>query len=1152
MVNTMNHLLKKLGIAASVSLLTICSNSSLAASTLATTPLFVSIAVEPNVFFTFDDSGSMGWETMVEEGTAGVSTIGGRPVFRGFTKEYYNPVWETDCNVIPPERLVPDAWVYRNHHGNKNYYNPAVTYTPWAGVDSSGNPIYTETDHADPTDVREYPYIAGSDSTDLTEWHDFYLYPFGNCNGATRFDNVHYIPTYTIWNDDEGDGKIDYTDAHTTVEIAAGSTEMQNFTNWFVFYRTREYAAKAAIGKVINNTDATRMGLDVFNAGHQKDLASMNDSSNKEDMLDSFYNVWSSGGTPAHRSLKRVGEYFKETTGDTPIFDQDHGGECQQNFNILMTDGFWNSYSDPGVGNADSSNTVSTPANPRYDGNKDESNDGGNYEDSWSNTLADVAMHYYETDLRSDLDDSVPIVNDQDEANHQHLVTYTIGFGLNGSLDPEIDDPLTGGSTFWPNPMDTEDEERVDDLWHAAYNGRGQFLSASNPAELEEALNIAISDIAERTATAAAASVTTAKLTTESIVYLAEFNTNRWQGTINAHKIKTDPTTGEVLSTGELEAQPEWSAGKALDDRDLDAKPRTILTFDKVTDNDGIPFLWDEINSDIKDDLRTNALGVVVADDSIAEARLNYLRGDQSNEGQGLFFRDRATLLGDIVNSGPVYVGKPNLRWPEKFPLDNTSAYSTFVEAQASRTGVIYVGANDGMLHGFEEVNGEEILAYIPSNLYSTDTAKGLHYLTEQNYSHRFYNDLTPSVSDVYLSSGAGSGWRTVLIAGQRGGGRGYFALDVTNPDSFTNDSASETVMWEFTGDDDADLGYTFSKPQIAMTNSGRWVAIFGNGYNQTGTSGEAKLFILDIEAGVDGSWDAGDYKVITTGSGSAIAPNGLGTPALADIDENGTIDRVYAGDLKGQMWAFDLSGNTSASWALAPEHTGNPLFTTEGNRPITSKPILSFHPTEPNDSTNAPNLMVFFGSGQYLFDEDKDLSGTFANGNYFYGVWDKGVAGLTRSKLIEQTYRTGFTQRVLTQNSVDYATDYGWNISLPDSGERVVTNAAVRGDIVFFNSSVPTADACSTGGYGYRFAVDIATGGTPDDPILDVTKDGTVDEDDTIGTDEDVQSADELSSLPTDNTFTDKVGYTGRDPFAISELDSPNIGRFSWQELLQ
>ncbi len=1129
----MNFIFRKAFIStASCLLFSIAPSSAFAApGTLSTTPLFVSNAIEPNIFFTLDDSGSMGWEAMVEDGTAGYTTDGGRPIVNGFTKEYFNPTWETDCNVIEPENIDPHAWVFRTHHGNHNYYNPGTTYVPWAGTNNDGSPMYED---ADPTSIPEYPYWTTGDNVDITVKHDFYEYPFGNCWAtATEHQGIFYIPTYAVWDDTDGDGIIETTDDHTMVEIVAGTDEMQNFANWFMYYRTREFAAKAAIGAVINNSDATRMGLDVFNAEHQEDLSSMTDPANKRGMLKTFYNVWSSGGTPARRAMKRVGDRFARTSGTMPILSKEKGGECQQNFNILLSDGFWNG-SSPGLGNTDQS----ASADGGFDGDETESNDGGNYEDSYSNTLADVAMYYYEKDLRNDLNDYVPTQEGVDMAEHQHLVSYTISFGLTGTLDAETDNPLDADFA-WPDAHDGDDE-KVDDLWHAAYNGRGKYLSASNPEELEESLGKAIDDIAERTATAAAASVTSAELTTDSIVYLSEFNTNRWQGTIYAYKI------AELESGGSLSSTPAWSASDILENRDLANSPRVILTYDDVTSHDGIAFQWDDITTAMKSDLKTSSVGGTDSD-AIAEARLDYLRGSRVNEGSGYTFRERATLLGDIVHSGPVYVEKSSLRWPDEAPYPtDANAYSEFKETTENRSGTIYVGANDGMIHAFDGDSGDELLAYIPSNLFSTSSAKGLHYLTHDSYVHNYYNDLTPAVSDVYINTGSGSSsWRTILMSGQRAGGRGYSALDITDPGAFSEANAEKLVLWEFNEGDDADLGYTFSRPQIGMANDGTWVAIFGNGYNNTG-SGKAALFIVKIEAGIDGAWSTSDYTKIEADLGEGT--NGLGTPSLADLDGNGTIDRAYAGDLFGNLWVFDLTSAASGSWGLA--YT-KPLFKTTDPLPITSKPSLSLHPEIDSGSTNTPNIMVAFGSGQYMVESDK----TSTNDNYFYGVWDKGDSNLDRSDLVAQTFRTDVgDHRVLTQNSVDYNTKYGWHISLDDSGERVITNPIVRSNIVFFNSAVPTSDACAVGGYSYRFAVDLATGGTPDSPVIDVNGDGVVDAKDSITgvSGGDVASAIRHDRLLTDDTITEKHLINDKDITAIKEAPERETGRLSWQELLK
>jgi type IV pilus assembly protein PilY1 len=1171
MVNNMNAHARKFGLTTIVAMvMTINANSAMAAVTpLAETPLFVTTAVEPNVFMTLDDSGSMDWELMFPENSGFFSASGGLPIIDGEFKRYWNPAWSSymygtnnrDRNIVPPADFTSNSvtwddnlWVLRNHNMNTLYYNPDTDYSPWPGIDGNGDPLYND---ADPNNVLRDPNVPGGDSVDLTVRQDYY----DDVQNAT-ISNSYLIPSYFTWTDDDADGVMENSDTHTLVEIDPATTsypsgrtyeeELQNFANWFQYYRKREFSTKAAIGGVINNANASRMGFMVFNGGFKEYAQTMSDPDNKVDVLTHFYTTDSlPQGTPARRALQSVGNYFTDTSSSAPILSSTDGGECQQNFNILMSDGFWNGYA-PSVYNADDSDSggMTDPDNGRgYDGNQNESNDGGNYEDTRSNTLADVAMYYYEHDLRTTLGDRVP-QNVYDRAIHQHLVNYTIGFGLKGSIDPDTFDPLASGFS-WPNPLDQEDEDRIDDMLHAAYNSRGLYLSAQNPEQLEASLKAALDNIEERKATSSAVSVTSARLTTNSVVYVSEFNTNHWQGTIYAYPIVED--ADGVLS---LDVANPINAAESLATqvKGTGYDSRLVLTMDDGASggSEGIPFRWDSLTDVMKNDLRTNASGSTDSD-TIAEARLDFLRGDNSNEGQGYQFRERGILtiggieltnvLGDIVHSGPVYVAQPDLNWPDEAPFPTgDESYSNFKSQQEDRDGVIYVGANDGMLHGFAESDMSEVLAYIPSNLFSNSVDDGLHYLTQSNYLHKYYNDLTPTISDVYYSNN----WHTVAVVGQRAGGRGYSALDVTDPSLFSEANAANIVMWEFNNDDDPDLGYTFSRPQIGMTNDGEWVAVFGNGYNNDG-DGQAKLFIVKIEAGIDGTWSATDYTKITTGVGSLTTPNGLATPALADLDGNGTIDRAYAGDLNGNMWSFDLSGSSSSDWQASG--STELLFTTIGSRPITSQPALSFHPTVSTDSSNEPNVMVAFGTGQYMFDSDKSST----DSNYFYGVWDHGqTSSLTSSDLVEQTYRSGFSARVLTQNPVDYSTYSGWYISLPDSGERVVTNPTIRSGYVFFNTSVPSADACAASGYGYRFVVDLATGGTPDEPVVDYYGDGVVDENDTVGEHNDVPSAKRFERQLTDDTLTEKYILNERDLTAIKDAPTRETGRVSWQELLK
>ncbi|SHG20182.1 PilC beta-propeller domain-containing protein [Microbulbifer donghaiensis] len=505
-------------------------------------------------------------------------------------------------------------------------------------------------------------------------------------------------------------------------------------------------------------------------------------------------------------------------------------------------------------------------------------------------------------------------------------------------------------------------------------------------------------------------------------------------------------------------------------------------------------------------DLEKNA--VADSRDDQWRSRLNYIRGDTTNEGAD-DFRRRGTiaggstnLLGDIVHSAPIYVGEPQLG----LTVNN---YQNFLNGKKDRTPMVYVGANDGMLHAFNASSGEEEFAYVPALLLNGERYKGLHALTSSAYSHKYYVDLTPTVSDVFADlDGTGSQWNTVLIGGLRGGGKGYFALNVTDPSEFTNaeNNADDIVLWEFDGATNAtDLGLGFSEAKIAQLNNGKWAAIFGNGYNSG--NGMAGLFIIYIEDGVDGSWDPGDWKFISTNSGSSDTPNGLSTPRLVDLNGDGKVDRAYAGDLHGNMWAFDLcdaqnDGSCSSfdtDWSV--DYSGNPLFSVgngEANNAITAAPLVARNTSVQGGVL--PNVLVMFGTGQYL--NQGDLWD--AAGGAFYVVWDKGNSALDTDDLVERALDTADGTRRISESTsgqIDWSTKYGWYMPLDDgavsgAGERVVTSPALRNNTLFFNTIIPNAAPCASSGSGWLMSLDFRTGMPEADsvyPVTDFNNDGQI-----------------------------------------------------------
>ena len=504
--------------------------------------------------------------------------------------------------------------------------------------------------------------------------------------------------------------------------------------------------------------------------------------------------------------------------------------------------------------------------------------------------------------------------------------------------------------------------------------------------------------------------------------------------------------------------------------------------------------------------------GAGAGPEQLAKARIAYLRGDRSNEDtKGYKFRKRKSVLGDIIHSTAIYVGRPDLVWPDSKQLvfgGSANKYLGFINASKGRKPVVYVGANDGMLHGFYAVTGKELLAYVPGNLYSTLSGEGYHYLTDPEYKHRYYVNATPVVSDVFIKkSGLNQGWRTVLVGSEGAGGRGIFALDVTEPANFTEGNAAGVVLWEFNNSHDEHLGYTLSTPTIAPMPNGRWAAIFGNGYQDTATdtatdktAGEASLVIVYLDGGSGGQWVKGkDYLRISTGVGSVANRNGLSTPNVVDTDNDAIADRVYAGDVQGNLWVFDLSNKSDTQWKVA--FNGQPLFDGDAKQPITAQPEIIRHPSVNSNSQNTPNLMVYFGTGQYITAGDNTNTDVQA----FYAVWDRGDGNRKKKHLLKQALlSTSKTDgRVTAPNiwqekgknykGVGTGNRYGWYLELP-KGERVVTAAHHRTELIHFNTLTPSdIRPCSAGGTGWMMSLRASSGGPPEDAAFDFNNDNTL-----------------------------------------------------------
>ena len=1129
-----------------------------AASAISQTPLFIQQRVQPNIMLLLDDSTSMKSEVMLYNSASCAP--------RCYLD--FSPASDTTNLAIIADKKLKLCSGY-----NTLMYDPSKIYTPWVGEDSNGAAY----PNADISEALENPFYRTNSSCTAGQGYSSGS-ATGACNlltgvGPTNASEDQLGAFYYPWTDSDNDGTYDDGECATDdgdeiwvssldADDSGGNNDnQQNFANWFSYYRKGEYVMKRALSSIISESQE-RVGLATINQSTPVLTQPPRDSSyigtviadldtrslpvnetavgNKQRLLRNLFRINPNGQTHLREALNNVGRYFDTgsevgddlfgfTPSQSPLLSPALGRACQQNFVIALSDGYWNGAppTAPIIGNADA--------------NSGSLYDGQSYADGYSNTLADIAMHYYKMDLDHDsTNDKVPATSisppgSEDDNPAQHLVTYTASFGLSGTIPFRSDSTpcypsSRSGDSGWPRncpgmPSDTplgwpepieETATTIDDMLHAAWNGRGKFLSAANPQVLIKGLEQAIADITTRTSTttaAAAVAVNSTNMRAGGVIYQAGFDPNIWSGQLFAYQL-----SGNIISQ-----TPLWSAHTQLSELDDPQDNRVIITYNG---DRGIPFapssfpnnywnpdtLNNELSLDQIRDLLTHAphnfntgnSGRRAANRAHAVSLIEYIRGSSAEEvtNNGDFRPRNNNLLADIIHSAPVYVGSPNPAiYPDRIAATTEAANSYYAwatsETNTTRTPMVYVGTNGGGLHGFNASTGAEVFVYIPQSVFSDADHAGLHWLADQNYTHRSYADQTPSVSNAFINND----WRTLLVSGLRGGGKGLFALDITTPSAFNNETtAAAKVMWEFTH---AGLGYTFGQPTLAKLNNGAWAAIFGNGYNSD-VSGESKaqLFIVNLS---DGSL----IRAIDTGAdistnGNCDAPtsqcNGLSTPAVVDLNGDGIADRAYAGDLQGNLWTFDLSGSSPDSWS------SRLLFKAEISstpQPITTQPAVTLHPYQKRQSS-APNTMVFFGTGQYINDNDVDNTDTQS----FYGIWDDGTTVINgRSDLVQQSISTDENipddRRVMSNNTVNYSQamqERGWYVDFTtESKERVIVNPIIFGRLVIFSTTIPNQNLCGFAGGSWLMVLDSNSGGQPSFTALDISGDGVFNTEDMI-----------------------------------------------------
>lgn len=1233
---------------ASVYMLAASTTSNAAEMALSQSPLFLGTQIAPNVFFMLDDSGSMDWETLTvdyqyytnywqnnspsfvglaDDGTfLGYASTGA--YCAGRDNYYYIFTDSTNADNVynsnycelegSPEVGVRD-WRIRSSDVNIMYYNPAATYQPWDGFSDAnfssarsnpqpGSAGYSEVlnldgfQYEDATDnlgyanddsgVSGFPagpgsvvdgangiidlwdtrrtYVVNSSSVDVTEVATTYagVLAGGNCNVTDSANNACFGATVTT---DTINGTDTDPYGRTDVEIR------QNVANWYQYHRRRSFVMKAAVARVMRLNTAFRFGLSLLNDYNtlfrevpgelviDDDFPAHNDA-----IVAAMYDyTWESNGTPLRRGLERVGRYYSDYYSGSysdPIISA-----CQQNYSVLFTDGYWGG-GDPYTGAI-----------------------ADNDEDGAEDTVADVAKYFYETDL-SDLPDDVP-TSPADPKETQHMVSFTVAFGVQGELEDTDDDGWPDGigdplepSSAWNDGNVNTNAEKIDDLWHAAFNSAATFVSAQTTDGVATAIAQALLEIADRVGSAASVATNTGSLNAGSHLFQARFDSADWKGQLLAFQINLD---------GSIEGTPDWEAGSKVNALNYNTG-REIITYNPEADvipggdkeGQGIPFRFPadytspdalqefstieitDFMSDAPFSLATVTPSEIAANQAYGRALVNYLRGDRANEGAGQDFRIRGSVLGDIVNSDPKFLKEPNGRYADDL---EPKSYNDFITDNSGRDGVVYVGANDGMLHGFNEDTGDEVLAYVPTAVY-----ENLYELASEDYDHQYYVDGGPNIIDAFLDdmddpdSVTNGLWRSVLVSGLGGGGQSIYALDVTDPSIFDEANAADIVLWEFDDSDSDELGYTYGRPQIAKMSDGTWAAVFGNGYNNTeadgnaSTTGHAVLFIVDIETGEI-------LKEIDTEAGDVATPNGLATPLLIDENADSVVDYIYAGDMLGNMWKFDVTGAKS-TWDVAYQTGGGdpqPLFTAEAGQPITSQPQASFHPD------NFPGFMIFFGTGQYLEINDNNPIGQPTQ--TFYSVWDKNESGLTTftsSNLLTQTITNQYVEefdtdddgvddteyqlRDVSDNEIDWTTHMGWKLDLkPENvngapnvsnfGERQVSNAIVRNGRVIFTTLIPSSVECEFGGTSYLMELDFRSGGALEYPAFDLNSDGEYDGDDGDAS----GRASDVGIMPTVSILSDGAQDVAFGSGASGDIDVIQLsvgvesyGRQSWRQL--
>lgn len=802
------------------------------------------------------------------------------------------------------------------------------------------------------------------------------------------------------------------------------------------------------------------------------------EGSHRTNFLTFVNSLKASNVTPSHLMFSQADAYMRQPLGTSSAWASNPGTEgppylaCRRTYHIFMSDGRWNGTDSGGA--QDDSLSKTLPDGVVYGGaTAADRAKTALYRDADSNNLADWAFYSWATppsfsgsmtgtmqaaaDYRkapatenfgTDTTNGQSAVLDRywnpryNPATWPHMVTYTIGFSNDAITWPygaaaSIIAPtnklpfgydnsfirFVTGSQTWPKLDDSDDSQSNNhalDLWHAALNGRGRFYAVEKGDDLEKAFREIFAQINTATDPDLSASATSGSNLSRSNVgkYTAGYEpANSWKGFVKADTVTSDGTTTPA---------PGWEGKSTADRLDAlsDVSTRLILSWSdqwvSTKPKGGVPFKWatDETNLSTAQKamlgLDSTAPGVTVATNG--QNRLNYIRGDRTLEGvdptgytSAKPYRQRKSRQGDIINSDVWYTGAP--------AGDSLlKGYAAFVRSYKNRPGMLYVGGNDGMLHGFAAADGTEKLAYVPRGVIPTLTNLTA---TTYNDNHKYFVDGTPMTGDVDLNGGMqdpqASGydtytpdWRTMLVGTLGAGGKGYFVLDVTNPTTaaapsgsapaFTETNAASLVVLDrsrgttepapncdalssgaektaclLAVDEDKDIGHITAKPvtddnddmratQITRMNDNRWAVVMGNGYNSANQRPVLLVQYLDGDKKLVRIPAAGTVAEPPSPGTGIAADNGLGAPRLVDLNGDGRIDIAYAGDNLGNLWKFDLTSSTASNWVVA--FGGAPLFTASGPAALNGTTRPKVQPISAPPTVRANDRMKTVGTG--------------------------------------------------------------------------------------------------------------------------------------------------------------------------------------------